>query len=239
MEHLEDLRRMLFGVLISLGVGVAVALPFAPQALGLLKQPLRTVTSTPDLFLRSLEVGGAFSLSLQIAFWMGLLISAPVMIYFIGAFLFPGLTQREQRVVMRSSGFAALLFLIGVFVGFYWILPLSLKMMFGLHQWMGITAEWTVTSYVGFSIQLLLGFGLAFELPVLVLVLGKLGVFNSAQLREKRKFVILMAFVIGALLTPPDVTSQLMMAIPLIGLFEMCIWLLWWEEKKKSIDKQS
>jgi len=234
LQHLEDLRTMLIRSFLALALGMLIVAPAAPQFLRFLKKPLLIVTSNPDTFLRSIEVSGAFNLSLLIAFWGGLLLAAPFVVFFVGGFIFPGLTRREQNVVRSSSGIAVFLFLAGVFLGYRMMLPVALKVMFGMHDWMGIAAEWTVSSYIVFSIQLMLAFGLALELPLLVLLLGQLGILTSSQLRDKRKIVIVIILVIAALLTPPDVFSQLLMGIPLILLYELCIWLIWLKERKKQ-----
>jgi len=119
-------------------------------------------------------------------------------------------------------------------MGYFLTLPVALKVMIGLNAWMGVRPEWTVTSYVSFALQLLLAFGLVFELPILLLVLGRLGVVTSAQLREKRRHAIVGLFVVAMLLTPPDVFSQLVMAVPLVVLYEVCIWLIRATERTRS-----
>lgn len=235
LDHLEDLRHALLRCLAVLAAAVVLAFPFAPRILVLLKRPLLGVVPDPDRFLQSLEVSGAFSVSLAVAFWSGLLVSAPFLCYFIGAFVFPGLTRREQRVILRAAGLAGLLFLAGVAIGYRWTLPVALNVMLGLHRWMGIVALWTVSSYVTFALQLLLGFGLVFELPVLLLILGVLGLVSSRQLRRARRVAILAAVVLGAILTPgPDVFSQVLMALPLILLYELCVWLVWAAERRRG-----
>ncbi len=233
LDHLEDLRRTIIYSLGALVVGMLVAAPLAPRLLGLLREPLRHVTENPDAFLRSLEVGGAFSVGMRIAFWAGLLFSTPFIFVFVAGFVFPGLTEREKRAVINASGFAVVLFAFGVYLGYKLTLPAALSIMFGMHSWLGIRAEWTVTSYVAFASQLLIGFGLVFELPALLLVLGKLGIVNSGQLRQYRRHAIIAALIIGMVLTPPDIFSQLLMAIPLILLYEICLWLVWASERRK------
>ncbi len=232
LEHLEDLRRTLIGCAAALAVGMAIAGPLTPRILAVLKAPLRRITAEPDVFLRSIEVSGAFMATLQIAFWSGLLLAAPIILLLIGAFVFPGLTQRERRLVWRASGFAVLLFAAGVALGYCVTLPVALQVMFGIHRWLGIAAEWTVTSYVAFSVQLLIAFGLVFEMPVVLLILGRLGVITSTQLREKRKYAVVILLIIAAVLTPPDVFSQILMAVPLILLYEICVWMIKWGEGK-------
>jgi sec-independent protein translocase protein TatC len=234
LDHLEDLRRTLIYCAGALVVGMLVAAPLAPKLLALLKAPLRYVTDNPDVFLRSLEVGGAFSVGMRIAFWAGLLFSAPFILVFVARFIFPGLTEREKRAVTSASGFAVLLFVFGVFLGYKLTLPAALSIMFSMHGWLGIRAEWTVTSYVAFASQLLIAFGLVFELPTILLVLGKLGIISSDQLRHYRRHFVIVALIISAILTPPDVFSQLLMAIPLLLLYELCIWLVRATERKNA-----
>ena len=232
LDHLEEFRQAVIKSAIALAVGVAIAFPFAPQILGLLKAPLADIVEDPDAFLMSVEVTGAFTVALRVALWAGLLVAVPFLVYFIGGFIAPGLKPREKQMIVKSAGFAIALFFMGVSLGYFVTLPVALKMMFGLHEWLGIRAMPTMTSYVAFSIQLLIGFGLAFQMPVIVLILGKLGILSSLQLRQSRRYVIVLLLVVAMILTPPDIFTQLIMAVPLIILFELCIWILRASEKK-------
>jgi sec-independent protein translocase protein TatC len=236
LEHLEDLRGTIIRCIIALVVGMAVAIPLTPWMMAWLKAPLRVVTDNPDQFLRSLEVSGAFSVSMNMALWAGILFSSPFLLLFIGGFIFPGLTGRERKSVINASGFAVALFVVGVFFAYRFTLPAALQIMFGMHTWLGIRPEWTVTSYVTFSLQLLIGFGLVFELPTVLLTLGKLGIITSLQLRTLRRHAIVIILIVAAALTPPDVFSQLLMTLPLVALYELCIWLVWLDERKKKAE---
>lgn len=231
LAHLEDLRGTIIRCIAALAVGMAVAIPLTPGIMTWLERPLHSVTENPAQFLRSLEVAGAFTVSLKIALWAGLLFSSPFLLLFIGAFIFPGLTVKERRVVVHASGFAVALFVVGVCFGYFFTLPAALKIMFGMHDWLGIRPEWTVTSYVTFALQLLIGFGLVFELPTILLTLGKLGIVSSDQLRAMRRHAFVVILIVAAALTPPDVFSQMLMGLPLIALYELCIWLVKAEEK--------
>ncbi|HOW98540.1 MAG TPA: twin-arginine translocase subunit TatC [Kiritimatiellia bacterium] len=236
LEHLEDLRWTVVRCAVALLVGVCIAYPFAPNVLRLLSRPLSSVTDAPDQFLRSLEVGGAFSVSLRLAGWTGLLLSSPFLVLFIGRFVFPGLFEHERRTVARMFGFAVVLFAGGLILGYAYALPVAVKMMFALHGWMGVRAEWTITNYLAFSVPLLIGFGLVFELPVVLVALGRMGFITAAQLRQRRRHAIVAALVIGMVMTPPDVVSQVLMATPLIGLYEVSIWLVALGERRaKSV----
>lgn len=234
LDHLEDLRWTVVRCALALLLGVVVAYPFAPRIMQFLTRPLAGVTTDTADFLRSLEVGGAFSASLRLAGWTGLLLSSPFLALFIGRFVFPGLLEHEKRVIARLFGFGLVLFAGGLTLGYVYALPVALKMMFGLHGWMGVRAEWTITNYLAFSVPLLIGFGLVFELPVVLIALGRMGFITSAQLRHRRRHAIVAALVIGMVMTPPDVVSQMLMAAPLIGLYEISIWLVAAAERRAS-----
>lgn len=235
LEHLADLRTTLLGCLAAWGLGMAVVLPFAPRLFTLLRAPLAGVTEHPEQFLRSLEITGGFAIALQIVLWGGLLVSAPFITFLLARFILPGLTLRERKAIIGSLGFVVALFILGVGIAYFITLPVALKIMFGLHDWLGIRAEWTAVSYVSFAVKLLLAFGLAFELPVVVVVLGYLGIVSAAFLRAKRRHAVVVILLLAMLLTPgPDVFSQVVMAVPMMLLYEACIWIVWLAERKRQ-----
>ncbi len=235
LQHLAELRTTLLGCLAAWGIGMAVVMPFAPRLFTLLRAPLARITDHPEQFLRSLEIMGGFSIALQIVLWGGLLVSAPFITFLLARFILPGLTCMERKVIIGSLGFVVALFILGVAIAYFITLPVALKIMFGLHDWLGIRAEWTAVSYTAFAVKLLLAFGLAFEFPVVVVVLGYLGIVSSAFLRSKRRHTIVLILIIAMVLTPgPDVFSQIVMAVPMVLLYEACIWVVWLAERKKS-----
>ena len=129
---------------------------------------------------------------------------------------------------------------LGVGLGYFITLPIALKIFFSLHGWLGIQAEWTAPSYVAFCMQLLLLFGLAFELPVVLVSLGYFQVISSSFLRSKRRHAIVVVLILAAALTPgPDVFSQIIMAIPMIILYELCVWIVWLFEKRRLQSAES
>lgn len=233
LEHLDEFRSALLWSIAALVVGVAVSIPLAPGIFHILRAPLSKVTDHPERFLRSIEITGGFSVLMRIVLWSGLLFSAPFIAFFVGRFVFPGLTRRERKAILGGLVLAVALFVLGVTLGYFITLPIALQVMLRLHNWLSIQAEWTITSYVAFSMQLLIAFGLAFELPIVVLVLGYLGVVSSALLRSKRRHAIVIILVVAMVLTPgPDVFSQLVMGIPMILLYEFCIWMIWLHERQ-------
>ena len=207
LEHLEELRWTILFSLLALAVGMGIAAFLAPNLLHLLTLPLSDIGKDPTAFLRSLKVAGAIGVILKIAAWGGLLLSMPVILWFTGKFIFPGLTGREKTILLRACAFSVVLFAFGIFLGYFFCLPIALRFMLTTHAWIGVTPEWTVNDYVAFTMQLLIGFGLAFQMPLLLLVLGKLGLVNVQQLRAKRPHAAITCLVVGMLLTPQDVAS--------------------------------
>ena len=235
MEHLEDLRRTLIWSAAALVVGMIVAIPLAPKILALLKAPLRKAVDNPDQFVRTLDISGGFSVATQVVFWSGFLFSSPFIFLFVWRFIFPALRIRERRAIVGGAVAAVLLFVAGVAMGYYLTMPAAVRIMIAVSTWMGVAMDYvTVNSYVAFTTQVLIAFGLAFELPMVVLVLGRLGVISSAQLRDKRRHIIVLLFIIAMILTPPDVVSQLLMAVPLVVLYEISIWMVWAGEKRRG-----
>ncbi len=233
LEHLEDLRRTILAAAGLLALGMAAALPLAPLLLKILRAPLSGITDRPAEFLRSLEIAGGFSIALQLTFWAGLLLATPFIILVLARFIFPALRAVERKAAAGALALTVILFIGGAAMGYLLVLPTALRLMLGLHTWLGIRAEWTITSYVAFTVQLLLGFGLAFELPVLLLALGWLGVVSSAMLVKYRRHAIVAIFILAMVLTPPDVFSQVLMAIPMMLLYELCVWIIRaWENKR-------
>lgn len=234
LQHLEELRWTILWCLAILVVAAFVCAPLAPVIFKWICAPLSKITAHPEMFLRSLEITGAFTIALQLIIWGGLILSAPVILFLIGGFVFPGLTARERKIVRIAGVFAFFLFILGVSLGYFITLPIALKIFFSLHGWLGIQAEWTAPSYVGFCMQLLLLFGLAFELPVVLMSLGYFQVISASYLRSKRKHAIVVVLILAAALTPgPDVISQIIMAIPMIILYELCVWIVWLFEKRR------
>lgn len=235
LGHLEDLRFTIIAAFLSLLAGMLVALPLAPRILSLLKVPLEKAGKDPSTFLVVLEMTGPFSLAMRVIFWSGLVLSFPFITYFVGRFVFPGLLLKERKAVLLGLGSAVVLFAAGVALGYKLTLPLAMRVMFRIGDWIGVAPKFVeVGSYAAFVLQLLIGFGCAFELPVVVLSLGRLGIVSSLQLRDKRRHVIIGLLALAMLLTPPDPYSMVLMAIPLVLLYELCVWLTWSYERNRG-----
>jgi len=237
IEHLEDLRDTLLRCVGALALGMIVATPLAPRILDWLKRPLYAIFKNEEevkQFLWNFDVLGGFTLAMKIILWSGILFAMPFLILFIAQFVFPGLTVREKTVIRRSSGAAVGLFAFGVFLAYQFCLPVGLKAMLSINAWIGVRPQWTITSYIAFTLQFLLAFGIVFEMPMVLVVLGKLGLVTSSFLRTYRRHVIVVLFIISAILTPPDIFSQLLMGIPLVLLYEICILIIRATERKSA-----
>ena len=232
-EHLDDLRAMLFKTLAALFIGFNICLVFANRLLFLLEQPLYQTVAKPDRFLQSLNVTDSFVLAMKMAFYGGLVVTMPVLLYFNAQFVLPALKPREKKLLLPVCFFGALLFLAGVALCFFWVVPQTLKAFIKYSEWMNIEPHWTVSSYVEFVTQFMLAMGLTFEVPLVLLVLVQLGVVSATTIRKGRKVCIAVAVVISAVVAPPDPLSMVLLAIPLIALFEVTIWVAWLMDRNK------
>ena len=183
-------------------------------------------TKSGVIRLQFSEPAAAIKMWLTVTFFGGLLLSLPFVVFFIGLFVMPGVRDVERKLMSRISVFSGGLFLAGIYMGYKVTLPLALGLMLKIGGQLGGESIWFYNKYIGFALQLLLGFGVAFQLPVIILILGKMGLVSSKSLRFGRPYVIVGIFVLAMVLTPPDVMTQVLMAAPLIFLYEFCIWFL-------------
>lgn len=228
LEHLDELRSTIVWSVITLSIGVVVAIPFVPAVISLLKGPMLSMEGlAAEKGLISYEVAGPFMIAMKVAIWTGVLVSAPIVLFIIGNFVFPGLTLKERKVVKIAIGVSGILFCVGVWMCYVWTLPIALKAMVWFYDVLGLQFEgWFLGDYSVFVLRLLVAFGLAFELPVVVYLLGSFGIINSDQMRFYRRHVIVGLLVLAMFMTPADPWTMLLMACPLIVLYEITIWLV-------------
>ena len=174
-----------------------------------------------------------FMLSMKLAFFAGIVISFPLLLYFILQFVLPGLHKREKGALFPAMAIGFALFLVGVCFAYFVVLPKTLVFFHNFTDSMGIVNEWRIGYYISFATQFTLLFGLSFELPVVVMTLVKIGILNWEMMRHTRGYATLAIFVVAAVITPtPDAFTLCLLAIPMVLLYEICIWLAWWEYKK-------
>ncbi len=234
--HLADLRRALFRAALAFAIGLGIAFPMAPAIFNWLKLPLLKAGKDPATFLNSLNVTGGMNIAMSTGLWSGLVLSLPFIVAALAGFVFPGLTRRERRATVFALGYAGILFAAGVAVAYTLMLPPAIKIMLWFNTWMGVSAPfWMASDYVRFVLLVMASFGITFELPVGVMLLGHLGVLTSAQLREKRRHAILFIIILAAVVTPTtDPFSLFILALPLGLLYEISIWTTWLTERRRK-----
>ena len=221
MGHLLELRsRLLKGVLAVVVVFVAL-LPFANRIYAGLTAPLSKVLP-PGTQLVAIEVASPFFIPIKVAFFVAVMLAMPVLIYQAWAFVAPGLYQHEKRLARPLLAAAMALFYIGCAFAWFLVLPAVFGFLTAVTP-EGVAMMTDIGRYLDFVLVILLAFGLSFELPVAVVVLVLLNVVTPAQLREARGYVIVGVFVLAAIITPPDVVSQIMLAVPMWLLYELGI----------------
>lgn len=177
---------------------------------------------------------GAF----HIALFGALIVSAPFWIFFMAQFIIPALHKRERQAITPWIGWSILLFLLGVLSTYFVLLPVALRAGVMYSNWLGFDAyTWRADDYISFVTHFIIGMGLGFQFPIIILFLVKLGVLTHRQLAKFRRHVCVLSFILGALLTTPDVVTQVAMAVPLYLLYEICIWIAWyWDRKKRKAE---
>lgn len=237
LDHVEDLRRMVIRMALALGLAMICAFAFRGALASFVQAPLLAVDPTRVDNLQSLGVADSMTISLRLAFYAGLVASFPVLLYFLAEFVLPALTLRERGTVLLASVIGFGLFIAGVGFAFFLVLPAALEFFFRDALMMQWRPTWTVGEYYSFATQFVLAFGLAFELPVGVLALVRIGVLGPAQMRSTRPYAIVVIFLLAAVITPtPDVFTLILMGAPMVLLYEACIWIARWMEDKRGCD---
>jgi sec-independent protein translocase protein TatC len=186
--------------------------------------------------LINLSPAGGFVVAFQVALYGGLVLASPFIFYFAAAFAFPALKLREQKYVYRGLVIGVGLFLAGVAFCYFILMPVALAAAQLYSQWLGFGAlQWRAEDYISFVCKFMLGMGLGFELPVVILTLVKIGVLSYRTLSKARRYMIVINLILGAVLTTPEPITQLVMFVPLQLLYEITIWIAWyWDRKERK-----
>ncbi len=235
LEHLEDLRSMVIRMALTLAVFMGGAFVFRNELASWVQRPLLAVDPSRAGNLQSLGVADSMTISLQLAFYAGLVLAFPLLLVFLAEFVLPALTARERRVVLAAAAVGFGLFLTGAVFAWFVVLPQTLEFFFTDARQMGWNPTWTVGEYYSFVTQFTLAFGLAFELPVVVLALVRMGLLRYEGMRSTRPYAAVVIFVLAAVITPTsDVFTLLLMGGPMLLLYEACIWLARWFEPREE-----
>ena len=218
LDHLLELRSRLLRAIIGLGVALAAALPFANRLYGWLAQPL--IDKLPEgAQLIAVEVASPFFAPLKLAFFAALVVVMPWLLYQIWAFVAPGLYKREKRLALPLLASALVLFYAGCAFAFYVVLPSVFGFLTAVTP-DGVAMMTDINAYLNFVLVIFLAFGISFELPVALVILVLLGWVTPTQLREARGYAVVGIFILAAVITLPDVISQLLLAVPMCLLYE-------------------
>ena len=222
LDHLEELRWRLLKSIGTVFAMMLICFAFSDQILDFLLYPGKQLN--PPVPLQVLKVQTVFVIKLEIALVAGIIASLPVIFYQLWQFLAPGLLSRERRYIPAIIFASVACFLIGGSFAYFIIIPYTLEFFLGLAP-TNIENNIALDFYIGFLIRLIFVFGVVFELPMLSLILSKIGILTPQFMRKYRKYAIVGAFIVGAILTPPDPTSQILLAVPIIILYEISIFI--------------
>lgn len=225
-EHLSELRKRLLAAAIAFLAAAIAAFSFVEPIASFLMEPAQGLSfvylSPPELFMAYVKI----------ALVAGLVLSLPLILFELWLFVSPGLSRAEKATAFGALLFGSLFFALGSAFGYFVILPLSLKF-FLSYTSPRVTAFFSVSDYFGFLSSLVLAFGAAFELPMAAWLLGALGFLKAETLLKFRRLSILGIFIAAAILTPPDVVSQVLLALPMLGLYELSVIILKSQGKRR------
>jgi sec-independent protein translocase protein TatC len=222
--HLQELRKRLILSFIAVGIGFFVCYALKEYLFNILSSPLinKVMPSGGSLIFTS--VSEAFFTYMKVAFIAGLILTSPFILYQVWAFVAPGLYQKEKRYAIPFILGGSFFFALGILFGYFVAMPTVFKFLLG-YATDFIKPLPSMKEYLSFTIKFLLVFGLVFEFPVVLVLLAKIGVIDAKMMARQRKYAILLIFIFAAVMTPPDIISQVIMALPLIGLYELSILL--------------
>jgi sec-independent protein translocase protein TatC len=219
---------------ITLLVAMVLCFAFRSALVQIMQRPLHDIDQSVGA-LRALAITDSFTISFRLAFYAGIVISFPILLYFVAEFVLPALTAMEKRFLFPAILVSFGLFLLGVLTAYYWLMPKAILFFFQDTQSLGWVPAWTVQEYYSFVTRFTIGFGLAFELPVVVLALVRFGFVTYEFMARTRPYAVVLIFILATIICPtPDVLTMIAMALPMCLLYESCIWITWFVRRKAA-----
>lgn len=235
LQHLEELRAMLIKMAAVLGVCMTACLWFQKDLVHLMEEPLARIDPTLVSKLQNLGVIDPITISFSLAFYAGIVFSFPLLLFFVAQFVVPALTRKEKKVVFPAIAIGFGLFLTGVLICYFFILPQTLRFCFDYSKSLNFAPSWTVREYFSFVTRMLISFGAAFELPVAVLALVYVELLSFQKLNHTRPYAYVLVLALAAIIAPtPDPISFLSLGAPMCLLYEGCIWMAWLLERRRK-----
>ena len=240
LEHVEDLRWLILKCAGAIGLGAVAGMAGIGEVMEILRRPLWLAQggglAEPTGALLALQVTDPMTVTLQIGLGAGMLLALPLVLYFVGEYLLPALEAGEKRLLVPTFVVGAFLFLLGASFCYFFVLPRALAFFQAFNRWLGLETSWTMASYTDFVLQMLVGFGLSFELPLVMVLLARLGILQRATVAEHRRHAVIVLLVLAACVTPTsDPFNLALMFVPLYGLFELGLAGMGWAERKPSL----
>ncbi len=221
LEHLSELRNCLIKSIAGAAIGSIICFFFSSSLFSVLSSPL--ISAMPEAELVGLGPAEAFIVKLKVALVSGIVLASPLIFFQLWTFISPGLHEKEQKLALPFVAISTFSFLTGILFCFFVILPFAFSFFLGEFQSINVEPTIRIGEYLGFVLKLLLVFGLVFELPVISWFFAKLGILTPEWLVKNGRYAILGIFIVAAILTPPDIATQLLLAGPLIILYGICI----------------
>lgn len=234
LSHLIELRNRLIRALLAVFLVFLCLLPWAKELYAVLAQPLLAALPVGGQMIAT-DVVGVFLVPMKVALMCAFLIALPYVLYQAWAFIAPALYMHEKRLALPLVAVSVLLFFIGMSFAYFLVFPTVFGFMAKMAP-AGVAWMTDIEKYLSFVLGSFMAFGITFEVPVIVIVLVKLGIVELQKLQESRPYVIVGAFVVGAIFTPPDVISQLLLAIPLCLLYELGMFMARFLSKPKAAE---
>ena len=221
--HIADLRKRLAISTITVVVMFFACFSFYEPILEWMMAPVKHALPAGTSMI-AVEIQETFFTAMKVAFFGGFIISLPVIFWQLWLFLAPGLYDHEKKLVVPFVFFATLMFLLGASFAYYIVVPVGFDFLIAFGNSV-VSVLPSIGKYVGFFTKLLIGFGIAFELPVITFFLAKIGLVNDQMLKDFFRYAVVLIFIVAAVLTPPDVISQVLMAAPLLILYGVSIYI--------------
>jgi sec-independent protein translocase protein TatC len=243
LDHLEDLRWTLIKMISTLMTGMMLSFFFRKWLFWVMTEPLRAISPNPLEVLIFTKPAESIMLSLTLAFYAGIVLTFPILLFFLLEFILPALTKQEKRYVMPGIAVGFILFLAGVVACYFLVLPQTMKWLYSDSVSLGIRPTWIASEYFSFVTRMCFGFGLLGELPPVMIVLALLGVVSHEWLAKTRVYAIVIILALAAFVAPtPDPKTFLMLGLPIILFYELCIWIIWLLErnrrKKEKLERE-